>query len=264
MNDHQFRELLDYFNFSWQGYRKVRKGVKKRIARHMQETRCGGIDAYIELLKTNPKRRAECECHLTVSISRFFRDQKLWQVLKEKILPVFLEKKKLNVWSAGCAGGEEVYSFKIIWKELTRRRPILPMLLMVATDINQNNLARSQTGAYTLSSLKGVGIGCLDRHFDKKQNREIFSIKPHLKDGIVWKQNNLLMDPPPKDHFDIIFLRNNVLTYSKDPPKQHASEKITASLSSSGVLIIGSQAKLPEIENNLVPFGLPYVFIKCL
>jgi len=39
MNDEQFRQLLDYFQYSWAGYRKVRKGVKKRISRHMQGLR---------------------------------------------------------------------------------------------------------------------------------------------------------------------------------------------------------------------------------
>ena len=37
MKDTQFHQLLDRFGFSWAGYRRVRKGVKKRLARHMQE-----------------------------------------------------------------------------------------------------------------------------------------------------------------------------------------------------------------------------------
>ncbi|MBU4259135.1 MAG: hypothetical protein KKI12_09205 [Proteobacteria bacterium] len=37
MDDNQFRKLLERMNFFWSGYRKVRKGVKKRIKRHMRE-----------------------------------------------------------------------------------------------------------------------------------------------------------------------------------------------------------------------------------
>jgi len=53
MNDEQFLKLLNYFSFSWAGYRKVRKGVKKRIARHMTESGCLDMDAYIHRLETD-------------------------------------------------------------------------------------------------------------------------------------------------------------------------------------------------------------------
>jgi chemotaxis protein methyltransferase CheR len=37
MDDRAFQQLLDFFGLSWSGYKKVRKGVKKRIARHMEQ-----------------------------------------------------------------------------------------------------------------------------------------------------------------------------------------------------------------------------------
>ena len=43
MDDDSFRRLLDRLGLSWQGYAKVRKGVKKRIQRHMQEL---GLPSY--------------------------------------------------------------------------------------------------------------------------------------------------------------------------------------------------------------------------
>jgi chemotaxis methyl-accepting protein methylase len=62
MDDDQFRQLLDRFNYSWTGCRK------------------------------------------------------LWYDLEEYILPRMIEteKKTFQVWSAGCARGEEVYSFKTV------------------------------------------------------------------------------------------------------------------------------------------------------
>jgi chemotaxis protein methyltransferase CheR len=36
MNDQQFRQLLNSYQFSWEGYRKVRKGVKKQVDRYMK------------------------------------------------------------------------------------------------------------------------------------------------------------------------------------------------------------------------------------
>jgi hypothetical protein len=47
MDDDSFRQLLDHFGFSWQGYRKVRKGVKMRIRRQMLHIGCRDMPIYI-------------------------------------------------------------------------------------------------------------------------------------------------------------------------------------------------------------------------
>ncbi len=116
MDDDQFRKLLEYLDYSWRGYRKVRKGVKKRIRRHMQQLYCRDISAYLKVLERQPVRRQECELLMTVSISRFFRDRRLWEMLENRWLPDIIAKnlKALKVWSAGCGCGQEPYSFKIV------------------------------------------------------------------------------------------------------------------------------------------------------
>jgi chemotaxis protein methyltransferase CheR len=43
MDDSQFRRVLDFFGLSWKGYRRVRKGVKKRLARYMQDHALRGM-----------------------------------------------------------------------------------------------------------------------------------------------------------------------------------------------------------------------------
>ena len=68
MDDDQFRQLLDGFSYSWSGYRKVRKGVKKRISRHMQGLNYPNINAYLDLLNKSAELRKECEMRMTVSI----------------------------------------------------------------------------------------------------------------------------------------------------------------------------------------------------
>jgi len=74
----------------------------------MQELKCPSTEAYLDLLHESDALRLECQRRMTVSISRFFRDRKLWQGLEEEILPAVIEtnKKNIRVWSAGCARGE--------------------------------------------------------------------------------------------------------------------------------------------------------------
>ena len=37
LSDTEFRSLLEHLSRPWAGYRKVRKGVKKRVRRHMRD-----------------------------------------------------------------------------------------------------------------------------------------------------------------------------------------------------------------------------------
>ncbi|MBC2714216.1 MAG: hypothetical protein HF978_02805 [Desulfobacteraceae bacterium] len=262
MDDAQFSQLLDYFSFSWAGYRKVRKGVKKRITRHIQELEYRTIDDYIELLDNDRQLKSDCERLLTVPISRFFRDRKLWETLPEKILPLFFDKESLNVWSAGCSGGEEVYSFKIAWKMITEKYHHLPLLNMTASDLNPENLDRAQKGVYQPSSLKEMDTAMGDRFFVKGPTRKSLAVKSYLKKGITWETFNLLYDQPPPKAYDIIFLRNNILTYAAKDLRRAGFKNVVSALADPGILIIGVKERLPEGVTGFGSVELPYVFKK--
>jgi len=50
MDDRQFRVLLDLLGLSWKGYRKVRRGVQKRMVRHMQSAECRSFAQFLRTL----------------------------------------------------------------------------------------------------------------------------------------------------------------------------------------------------------------------
>ncbi|MBW2610638.1 MAG: hypothetical protein JRC68_09900 [Deltaproteobacteria bacterium] len=263
MDDQQFSELLQRLRLSWRGYRKVRKGVKKRIHRHMQRLGCPNLAKYLNRLDNDNEARHECERLMTVSISHFFRDLRLWEMLEKRILPELIEKhsNKITIWSAGCASGEEVYSLKILWDSMGASNTNMPELEIIATDTNPLYLERARTGVYPPSSLRELPGHHRSHYFQQHRGRS-FVIKDTLKTGIEWQILNLLADPPDSQ-FQIILLRNNLLTYYQDELKGPAFKKVIEYLSADGYLIIGSHEKLPIETPELQPFAsLPYVFKK--
>jgi chemotaxis methyl-accepting protein methylase len=201
---------------------------------------------------------------MTVSISRFFRDSKVWEVLEAQILPDLIksERNELQVWIAGCASGEEVYSLKILWESLISTSERSPELVITATDMNPVYLERAGAGIYQASSLKEVPEKVRSVYFIKKAGGKSYMIKDSLKSGISWQVGNLLYDTP-ESQFHIIFLRNNLLTYYKDNIIQTALKKIIASLSSGGFLIIGSHESLPFEIKEINQYGsFSYIFKK--
>ena len=250
MDDRQFRQLLDYFQYSWAGYRKVRKGVKKRISRHMHELKCPNVNDYLDLIRHNDQERHECERRMTVSISRFFRDRKLWLDLEKEILPQLLtgEKEILKVWSAGCARGEEVYSFMIIWDRLKTQLNHLTKLEFTASDMHSEYIEKAQIGIFTKSSLKEATDEIRDNYFEKTKGGNRYDVKALLKENITWQVRNIVSDPPHTG-FHIIFLRNNLLTYYRYHLIKKPLYKILKSLNPGGCLIVGSHEKLPDDES---------------
>jgi chemotaxis protein methyltransferase CheR len=262
MDDIQFQKLLDYLGYSWSGYRKVKKGVKKRIRKHMQRLGCGDIRAYLNILAHQAESRQECELLMTVSISRFFRDRPLWEMLENRWLPDIVAKNptSIKVWSAGCACGEEVYSFKIIWENLSKRLGPLPQLEILASDRHPQYIGRAQSGIYNRSSLREVAVEVAAAFFERRKGSRQLVIKDELKSHIRWEIRHLL-DDPPESVFNLIFLRNNILTYCRQKDQIPALIDIVERLKSGGLFIIGSRESLPAEVVNLVPTtAFPYVF----
>jgi chemotaxis methyl-accepting protein methylase len=162
-------------------------------------------------------------------------------------------KQEIKVWSVGCSSGEEIYSFKILWEEWAGNRDGVPDLELWATDINPELIDRARTGVYSSSSLKEVHEEWRSKYFSPvKANR--WAISDFLKEGIHWKVHNLLIHEPPSTGFQIIFLRNNLLTYYKVETLRPALAKLIETLSPSGFLMIGVQENLPREFTELAPF----------
>ena len=264
MDDDQFRKLLEYLDYSWAGYRKVRKGVKKRVRRHMQRLNCRDVTAYLGILDLQPTSRQECELLMTVSISRFFRDRRLWEMLESRWLPQIIASNplKLKVWSAGCSCGQEPYSFKIVWEHLKKHFESLPPLEIMATDRHPGYLEQALAGSYNFSSLKEVAVEDRAVFFESRKHTKQFVIRDELKSDIHWKIHHLLTDPPGTD-FNIIFLRNNVLTYYRKEAQKKALYRILNCLSPGGLFIIGCHETLPFKTDRLDSMDrFPYVFCR--
>ncbi len=253
LDDDSFRKILQFFKLSWQGYRRVRKGVKRRLAKHMVACGCRSVEDYLQFLEKNGNANRMARELLTVSISRFFRDIRLWEVMENCVIPKIVESMEnpgtetVHAWSAGCSCGEEVYSLKILWHSVRQKNPHLPPLKILATDSNPEVLRKAQQGVYPQSSLKNLSPHAVNEAFVKAGRG--FALCDQFKDRIDWKLHDFMGEPPPPQSFHMIFLRNNLLTYYEPPLQTHSLLAILSTLRPEGFLIIGQNESLsPEAE----------------
>lgn len=247
MDNRDFSRLIERFALSAEGYRKVRKGVQKRIVRHMAVLGCPSVAAYLERLDGDTKLHNEARRLMDVSISRFFRDGPLWRTLEEEILLSLIADHPgvVRVWSAGCALGQEVYSFMILWATLSGKTAAMPPLELWATDINPDYLERAIAGVYPAGALARVPAEARARFF-QPVGKARFRVVDSLREGIRWRIHDLAVDAPPARHFHVIFLRNNLLTYYRDEIVEAALPAIAESLVPGGYLVIGRKESLPD------------------
>lgn len=253
VSDSEFRLLLARFRLSFEGYRKVRKGVKKRLRRKIQEMGLRSFQDFGEALDSDPDLEAETRLLLTVPISRFFRDAEVWGIIEEEVLPGLGTRQEVGAWSAGCGRGEEAYTLKMV--QLCRRgsRPDLPPLSLLATDLNPDWLAAAKEGVYPRSSLREVPEELKERFFSQALGRKQYAINELVREGITWQEGDLLGDEP-SGKFGLILLRNNVLTYCGPKLRERALRKVAAALEPGGFLIIGAKERLEPRPEGLMGF----------
>lgn len=251
MDDASFRKILDRFDLSRDGYRRVRKGVKKRIVRHMTSLGLHGVDDYLRLLESDPGEVQAARQLLTVSISRFFRDRRLWDTLRDTVFPdlAVSSPRGPRAWCAGCARGEEVYSLKIAWTETVGPVPGAPPIEIWATDLNPLVLDHAREGRYGRSSLKELGPVMVARYFARVEDQ--YRVTGFLREQIHWACGDILTDEPPVCSPDLVFLRNSVFTYHPPDKVLEVFQRVVDNLRWGGYLVVGNNETIPTTSGSL-------------
>ena len=95
MTDRECVELLQWaaprLRLRWDGFRRVRGQVCKRIGRRLHALGLPGVAAYRARLEADPAEWDVLDSLCRVTISRFYRDARVFDVLRDALLPTALE-----------------------------------------------------------------------------------------------------------------------------------------------------------------------------
>jgi chemotaxis protein methyltransferase CheR len=252
VNDQDCTALLQWalpqIDLHWPGFRKVRRQVCKRLKQRVRDLGLNDYSAYRARLEHDPLEWRifdEC-CHIT--ISRFFRDRGIFEVVRRRLLADIAERAKrerreAQIWSAGCASGEEPYTLKIIWDvEIARAFPDVS-LSIVASDIDEAMLARAREGCFESTSLHELPPPLIERSFDRLDSR--YCVRPEHRKGIEFLDQDLRTQMPLR-HFDLILCRYVAFTYFSVPLQRKVLAGMLERLRPHGYLVIGAHEHLPS------------------
>ncbi len=177
---------------------------------------------------------------MTTNESSFFRDRAAFDLFRDRVLPALVERragvKRLRLWCAACAAGQEAYSIAMILDDLK-----LPQkgwsVDLIATDINYEMIARAEQGLYSHFEVqRGLPIRRLVDHF--LQEGQNWRISEPLRRMVTFRPFNLLDSFGWLDDLDVVFCRN-VLMYLDPKAKAGVLDKIGEVLMPDGYLMLG-------------------------
>jgi chemotaxis protein methyltransferase CheR len=222
--------------------------LKRRIERRMQIKEMSDFNEYLHLLENDSIELRYLFESLSINVTSFFRDTVVFNAVRAIIVPKILSNiendKKINVWSAGCASGEEPYSIAILLNDIFGISKKIGIsknigIHVKATDINNKAIDFAQTGQYHSKFLEHLSPDLKKKYFTKIEHHgeSKYEIISEIKDLVDFETMDIISSP--ENTYDVIFCRNVLIYYEKDA-QELILKKFHNCLKNEGYLVLGS------------------------
>jgi chemotaxis protein methyltransferase CheR len=251
LNLNDFRLLRDFINQFCGIYFADDSAyvVERRLRERIRELGIDDFGEYYRYLRYHPRAEAELEAAaevLTTNETYFFREAYQLRAFTEEILPVVRRRalsrgsKRLDIWSAGCSSGEEVYTIAMLvessglfdgWD-----------VRIFGNDISRRVLRKARGATYGATSFRAMIPG-YDRYFiDGDDGRQVH---PRIRSMCHFGHLNLMNQRRAAivGRVDVTFCRN-VLIYFDDASRRKVLDTIYQRLHRGGYLLLGHSESL--------------------
>lgn len=237
----------------WQTLLEERTGVvlnerrraflQTNLSARMRELGVMDYATYYRQVTDGPRGAVEWSTlldRLTVQETRFFRHRPSFEVL-ESYLRERLQQgvtQPWELWSVGCASGEEPYSLAISAAEVLRESEHPDHFGVTGTDISLNALSKARDGHYGARRLEQLETDLCQRYF-LAQDDGRFKVVPNLAARVCCARLNVLeLAKAPMSGMDVIFCQN-LLIYFRRWRRREILNRLAERLVPGGLLVIG-------------------------
>lgn len=236
--------------------------VESRLYKRLTSLGLVNFSEYIQYLENDSDESAQFINCLTTNKTNWFREDKHFSYLTNQAIPAIYKmrnadsnesrRKPLYIWSAACSTGEEVYSLAMTLKECSS---VCPAFRILGSDIDTEALSKAEAATYCVKNVeREVSKNLLAKYFENVGNEKeaLIKISENLLKDLKFRNYNLIEDDLPSEiQFDIIFLRN-VLIYFSRPTIEKVIARVTRYLRPEGYLFIGHTESLSGLSHSLV------------
>jgi chemotaxis protein methyltransferase CheR len=188
---------------------------------------------------------------LVTTESSFFRDHHPFEALRKVVLPDLIQRRRgerrLDIWCAASAHGQEPYSVALLirehFPELTGWK-----LGLLASDLSREVLARAREGRYNQIEVnRGLPASLLVRYFE--QHGTDWQLRPAVRGMVEFREINLARAWPHLPRMDLILLRN-VMIYFDVVTKKDILGRAARLLRPDGYLLLGGAETTLNLDDS--------------
>ncbi len=233
--------------------------IESRLLALREEAGASSLEDLVSRLRSDGAadlQRKAVEAVVNTETS-FFRDFHVFEAFRTAALPDLLRRRggdrRLALWSAACATGQEPYSLAMI---LHQAQPPLAgwSVRLLASDFSFSVLDYARAGRYTQAEVnRGLPAGFLVTCFE--QEGSAWTVREEVRRRIEFRQINLTGPWPPGEAMDAIFLRN-VLIYFDKEARREVLRRIRMALRPGGCLFLGGTETLINMDDGFEPVPL--------
>ncbi len=236
---------------------KRRNALARGITMLCEKAAQDDLDRYFQMLQAtetdSPPWDALIE-ELTVGETYFFRDENQIKALRRHLLPQIIaahgHDRRIRIWSAGCASGEEAYTLSMLLAELV---PDIDQwnICILGTDINKKVLHKGKMARYRPWSFRQTDPLFQARYFSREGDE--YEAIPRIRKNVHFEYLNLNEPVYPSlftntNAMDLILCRNVAIYYSEDVVR-HVVSRFYQCLVPGGWLMMGaSETSMPVFD----------------
>lgn len=201
--------------------------------------------------------------------THFFREQRHFDFLRDTVFPEWIARagagaapRRIRMWSAACATGEEPYSLAMLAAESFPRADGWEVEIL-ATDLSTRALEQARQGVWSLEKADEIPGPYLKAFMLRGVGPQEGKMKagPEIRALVRCARVNLNDEAyPVTGVFDAIFCRN-VLIYFDQSTKMRVIRRLVAHLAPDGYLIVGQVESLTGLTDHIRPAG-PTAYVR--
>ena len=226
--------------------------ILRRITKRMLQGSFSSPDNYIGYLQDNKEEVKQLGQDFLIGVTRFFRDQEAFDILREKVIPAMIDNKEeddtIKIWVTACSTGEEAYSIAMLVDQVLEETSKNLTVKIFASDIDPEAIQFASLGEYPATIEKDVEPKLLHKYFTR--NGKNYTITPRIRKQIVFAKHNIIKDPPFIKN-DLISCRN-MLIYISPAMQQRIFSLLMFAAGKDGFIFLGPTENSSLIKKDVL------------
>lgn len=230
----------------------LKSGKEDLVASRLRRlVRNGGFASYHELYKHVLEDRtgealAGMIDALATNHTSFLREPDHFEFLRDHVLKAYASRPRLDVWSAACSTGEEVWTLACVLSDSVPAG----RFRIVGSDISRKALAVAERAVYSAERCAGIPAHWISRYFVAEPPSGSYRIHPKMRSQAEFMRVNLMESLPLRRQYPVIFCRN-VMIYFDARTQEAVASKLADSLEPGGYLFVGHAESLARVAHSL-------------